>query len=231
MTIHYLTKNKDSWIIVGELPPKLKEETRAHYNQLFNERPKEHGEVIIYDKTTQQYKPKKIFRYYKSYLETPEFDTTTGKSYMFSGEGVEQTYNELPIVFKDLFNFVQLRDEQYNQVVVNWYLNGSDYIEMHSDCTAKMIENHEIFLVNLNETDAFNDCRTLIIRPKEIGDNIEIEELDIKLTHGLSIIMGGKTQQYFRHGILEDPNITTSRISFTCRQMESKEKRINLNLG
>lgn len=42
--------------------------------------------VIVFNKTIKQYENKKIFRKYKSFLNTPSFDESTKKSYMFSGQ-------------------------------------------------------------------------------------------------------------------------------------------------
>lgn len=133
----------------------LLEDVLPDFQALWNHRPvhPENRMVIVRDKETGEYKEKTIFRYFQAYLRVPGFDDTTGKSYMFSGSrDPRENYVFLPECLKQLAAAMP----EYDSCMVNWY-EPEDYIEMHSDCTAKLDPNSDIVMINLNEPDTEAD--------------------------------------------------------------------------
>jgi alkylated DNA repair dioxygenase AlkB len=206
----YLTENEDSWVDALMLPSELIKYARSEYLKLFNLHPEKKGKVLVFNKETKEHEEKEIYRYFESYLNTPKFDPSVSKSYMFSGLGTEDITKPLPKEFEPFYN--EFKD--YNQIVINWY-NAEDYIEPHSDCTAKMVENSSIALVNLNESDDHTKNRKFKLKAKD-KDKVLFDDLEYSLNHGLCIIMGGKTQEYYRHSVGKGEE---SRISITLRNM------------
>lgn len=174
-----------------------------NFNQLFNLKPSDRSDVIIYDKNSKEYKNKKIFRSYMCYLNTPDFDESTKKSYMFINQ-----CSKVPDELQPFIEFAKSLDERYNQMVVNWY-NPEDYIEMHSDCSAKFIDkNSPILTINLNETN--NNPRDLIFENRE---TMEVSKTKL-LNNTYFLITNNESH---RHGVgtgLE------KRISITFRMIK-----------
>jgi alkylated DNA repair dioxygenase AlkB len=188
--------------------------------------------VLVFNKETGQHEKKKIYRRYKSYGSTPAFDSKvdksymfselvkTPKSYMFSEDSNDSDVNKaLPQVFLPLKDAIECTFKRsYNQAVVNWYNSRDDYIEMHSDCTAKMITDHSIIVLNINDPRS-QSHRHFSLVPKDFNNDILHRHLDIELTQGLIIEMGGDTQARFRHGVSPSEDEGSKRISLTLRQM------------
>lgn len=166
--------------------------------------------VIIFNKTTKQYENKKIFRKYKSFLNTPSFDETTKKSYMFSSQKEKQNYLELPDLLKPIYDDILSLDKRYNNCVVNWYQDGNDWIEMHSDCTAKLLNNSPIAIVTL--TNGYPRTLKIVSRGKS-------HHYTVPLFNGSIIILDNKSNTEYRHGIDPDPTNECSRVSLTFRMV------------
>src|SRR6056297_1377479 len=118
-------EGKKSWVDIFYLPVKILE--NLDFEQLWNLHPEEKGTVKIFGK------PTKIPRYQQSY----------GINYFFSG--MEHDCEEVPGILNpivELFNSSEYVDEEthFNQVVVNWYTDGSDYIGPHSDNEKQIVK-------------------------------------------------------------------------------------------
>lgn len=178
------------------------------YQSLKDLEPKNDSEVSVYNKETGEYTLKKVYRKYLSFGVTPEFDSTTKKSYMFNN--VEK---DLPYPLEMLLDYAKSIDTRFNNIYVNWYKDGNDYIEPHSDCTAKMVNDSQILIINLNEGD-YN--RTFKLQHK----NISIDDYqELKLSNNMCILMDSKEQENYRHWV--DPeNTQEGRISVTFRMIK-----------
>jgi alkylated DNA repair dioxygenase AlkB len=154
-----------------------------------------------------------INRWFKSYLQTPNFDDRYKKSYMFSGKEQLEISEDLPDLIKPIFNYVKSLDNRYNQVVVNWYEKENDYISMHSDWVDNMVDNYNIGIFNLyGKTD-----KTRIL---DIVNKKTFEKTSIELQNGDLILLCGDFQNEFRHGIpkLSEENAISRRIGISFRQ-------------
>ena len=178
---------------------------KINFNQLFSMKPKENNDVLVYNKKTGEFDRKTIFRSYISYLKTPEFDPSTKKSYMFLNKEEKS-----PAELQPILDYVQSIDSRYNQMVVNWY-NEEDYIEMHRDCTAKMVHKDcPVLVLNLNESISDEDCREMVFENVETG---EITKEPLKNNYLYKI----ENNNTHRHGVGSGKE---KRISITFRMMK-----------
>lgn len=201
----------------SKLTHELNDYGRINFNTMFDLRPKYKGKVQRFnkDENNPQWEEEQCHRYHKSYLKTPAFDKTVNKSYMFSGENQEEIEKDLPEIFKPFLVFMKEQDENYNQVVINWYENENDFMPSHSDWTDGMIEGNKISTLTLNEVD--NEERSFVILSKDGGT-----KRTIKLYHGQILTMHDVFQEKYRHGI---PALSTKpkknrRISISFRQFK-----------
>lgn len=211
----YLTKSKSAWITIEWISDKLISSTKKQYKNLFNLRPLDRGKVIMFDKETPSQ------RWHKSYLKTPLRKSIHEKrSYMYSGKEFDGEAT-LPILFQPYLDELNKNEnvDFFNQVIINWYLNGNDFIAAHSDCQLEMKPNASISILTLNEND--DDFRELkFISKKTNADNDDsiYNQVKIAALDGCIITMHGDLQQKFRHKISKNLFIKTSRISMTFRK-------------
>jgi alkylated DNA repair dioxygenase AlkB len=211
----YLTKNKSAWLTIEWLSEELIEYTRNQYQKLFQLRPIERGKVVMYDQETQS------SRWHRSYLNTPLYHLDyENRSYMYSGKDPSDNVS-LPELFQPYLDFSNKEkcEDEYNQVIINWYLNGNDYIAAHSDCQMNMKPNAGIAIITLCEKE--EDFRELCFTPKKTGlteNDFIYNRLKISALNGSIITMYGDTQNKFRHKVPKAVHIGTSRISITLRK-------------
>ena len=165
-------------------------------------------EVIIFDKHSKKYTPKKIFRRYLSFGKIPQFDSNQTKSYMFSGSK-EQLIKEIPKKYKSYIEKIKKIDNRYNQFVINYYANGKDYIEPHSDCDKQMVEDYRILIFSLGQE------RILRLTSRK---NIDVK-IDVSLKDNSIFLLDKDLNNNYRHEILKD-NSTQLRVSITARMIK-----------
>jgi len=212
----YLDNKKKSWLDVFQLPDHIKTKAKellfAHPTDL-------EDTVVVFDKNTQEYVDKKIFRKYKSYLNVPGFDPTTKKSYMFSSSReAEQRFVPLPEQAKPVLDFLKNNSlDDFNQAVLNWYSSGSEYIEMHSDCEKKLKPGSTIAIATITDAED-EEIRELVFQSRDDYNKAEtVNGFSVRLEDGSVVIMGGDFQKAFRHGLM--PLETNSkRLSLTFRE-------------
>lgn len=211
----YLTKSKSAWLTIEWLSEELIEYTKDQYQKLFQLRPIERGKVVIHDQETQS------SRWHRSYLNTPLHNANyENRSYMYSGKDPSDDAS-LPELFQPYLDFSNKEkcEDEYNQVIINWYLNGNDYIAAHSDCQMHMKPNAGIALITLCEKE--EDFRELQFTPKKTSlteNDFIYNRLKISALNGSIITMYGDTQNKFRHKVPKSAHINTSRISITLRK-------------
>jgi alkylated DNA repair dioxygenase AlkB len=216
----YLTQDLSSWIHIDYLPNELKEYAFKNFNSMFDLHPENKANVLVFNKDKQNpdWNEIECFRWSKSYLNTPKFDKTVMKSYMFSGTNDENINDELPELFKPFYDFMKTKDDRNNQVIANWYGNNEDYIPFHSDCEADMVDNHTISLINFNSDDKIDSWREFKLITRDTNNSL-YDEVVIVLRHGLIITMGGNVQTKYTHGVPKcDNNLVSQRISLSFRQ-------------
>ena len=96
-------------------------------------------------------------------------------------------------------------DSKMNSVLINYYRDGKDKINYHSDELSQIGDNPVICSISLGET------RTFSFKNKDTK-----EKKEIQLNDGDLCIMKGDTQKNWLHGILPEPN-KGERINLTFR--------------
>lgn len=160
--------------------------------------------VSVFDKEKGVYYDKNVFRKYQSFGVSPVMKETN-KSFMFN--------HQQPTIPKELeryLSFAKSFNDGYNNCYVNWYDDGKNYIDPHSDCTNQLVENSQIIIINLNEG---NDERTFKIQHKDGGPTREI-----KLSHGKCLMFHSKEKENYRHWV-EQEDTDEGRISVTLRMI------------
>ena len=213
--------DNSSYIRFGLLPEEYVNYSFYNYDKMTELiKSSDKSKVLVYNKNITNPKYNEIItnRWFKSYLNTPKIINYINKSYMFSGYEKKEVEEKLPNIFNPIYQFFKRIDNNYNQIVVNYYEREHDSIALHSDWDDNMINNYEISIltVNKNNNKNNNKNRYFSIVSKN-NTNICIK---IELFGGLIITMGGNFQKNYRHGIsrISQSNNLNERLGITFRQ-------------
>lgn len=210
----FLTKSNSAWITIAWISNELKKYSQTHYQEMFDLHPIERGKVVMFGEEVNS--P----RWHRSYLKIPSHNIRKERSFMYSGKEFYKDLS-LPSKFQGYLDFLNKKEDQekYNQVIVNWYADGNDFIAAHSDCQIGMKAGAGISIITLCED--VNSFRALRFTAKNLkgieNDNI-YKHVKIVTTHGSIITMYGDTQKKFKHKIPKALGLNSSRISLTFRK-------------
>lgn len=112
---------------------------------------------------------------------------------------------------------------EYNQIVVNWFEDGNDYIPLHSECT-KQSKHKSIVTIFLTEALCEDEARIIRFIPSPtVQDNSNLFlALNITTINGAILTTGGKLQDMFLHADLRISDRPISRaMSITFRSKPS----------
>ena len=180
----------------GQLPYNLIF-TKEMYNELWNMKPNKPSKVKLFGKE----------------FDTPRLHCCYGKPYLFNGS--DNHIKTIPDIIKPILEWANNREKQlnrktkFNQVLINWYRDGNDYIGWHSDNEKQIKLNTSIYTISLG-----------IPRKFKIRSNNKEEKIDFILENNSYFVMGGEFQKYYKHHIPKSTKITESRISITLRNLE-----------
>jgi len=96
----------------------------------------------------------------------------------------------------------------FNSALMNWYRDGEDYINWHTDAEPELGKNPTIASVNFGET------RDFFIRK-----NDKSERITIPLKHGTLLIMSGEMQHFWQHSVPKRTRVKKSRVNLTFRDI------------
>jgi len=99
---------------------------------------------------------------------------------------------------------------QFRGVLMNHYRSGADSIGMHADNEATIEPESPIASISLGSE------RTFILLPRK--KRIAPEKIALRLAHGSCLVMCGRTQSDWRHGIPAEPEISGGRVNLTFRK-------------
>lgn len=176
-------------------------ETTKFIEEAFKLAPHNNGVVNVYDKETDTYKEKQIYRKYECYGDVPIFDHTVKKSYMYTEP------KEIPNLFKPLYNKYA---DKYNQMIVNWY-ESDDFIEPHRDCTAKLDMTNPIIVEYFSE-----GYRNLVFTSVDNKNDSETYELRGHGSYSITDLINSS----YRHEIKPGAG---RYISFSFRKTKEKK--------
>lgn len=173
------------------------------FNKLWDLEPDEPGKIKMFGKTII------VPRWHRSYIRDYEFTGVTNKAEF-----------EVPEILKPFYEYAQNtkfakdKDGPFNQILVNGYANGLDYISAHSDDEPELKPESCIMSISLGET------RTFRITGKKDKNKIE----DFSLNHGDVVIMMGEMQELYKHQIVkvggEKGSKMGRRINITLRKFK-----------
>jgi alkylated DNA repair dioxygenase AlkB len=101
----------------------------------------------------------------------------------------------------------------FNSVLLNLYRNGNDYMSWHRDDEPELGNSPKIASVSLGVTRRF-DLRQVCSNSGQKRMTHRIE-----LAHGSLLLMWGRTQRQWEHGIPKEPKLSEPRINLTFRMI------------
>ena len=146
-------------------------------------------------------------------IKIPRFQRAFGKSYKYSG--TEIVASPVPELIQKIANKIQeiFPGYKFDNVLANWYLDGSQYIGFHSDNVSPFVEGAPIVGVSFSE----GASRKLVIKKIDRSKKTNPTVTSIKMSNGCMFAMAGSEfQQKFQHGLPKQKN-AGRRISFTFR--------------
>lgn len=99
----------------------------------------------------------------------------------------------------------------FNSVLLNLYRSGSDSVSWHSDDEPELGINPIIGSVS------FGGTRRFIFKHKY---NKELSRIEVDLTHGSFLFMGGATQHFWQHQVPKTAKSVQPRINLTFRTIQ-----------
>ena len=131
-----------------------------------------------------------------------------GKEYTYSGiSSKPNAWNRGLLHIKNQIE--QSFDVHFNSVLLNWYRDGEDYLNWHSDNEKELGLNPTIASANFGQT------RDFAIRRKDDKS----QKMVLPLKHGTLLIMSGELQHYWEHSVPKRKKVTGSRFNLTFRQI------------
>lgn len=182
-----------SWIEARQLPKPF--ECNAEiFKELLGLKPEERGKVKVYGKV----------------FDVPRWTQTYGKDYFYSGINHKAIEIGHPFL-KNLVAYTKIDTQKdHNQLLINWYLTGNDYISKHSDNERDMVNDSPIYSFSFGAT------RDFVITSKADKSF----RLVLKLENNSVVIMGGEMQTYYYHEVPKRLKVKEPRINVTIRQFK-----------
>jgi alkylated DNA repair dioxygenase AlkB len=105
---------------------------------------------------------------------------------------------------------VDMLGVRFDGVLANWYRDGNDAMGWHSDDELELgpAAPHDVLVASVS----LGAPRRFLLRAKRGDDRVELA-----LGGGDLLVMGGTTQQRYRHSVPRERTITTPRLNLTFR--------------
>jgi alkylated DNA repair dioxygenase AlkB len=100
-----------------------------------------------------------------------------------------------------------LADTAFNSALLNWYRNGQDSVDWHSDDERELGANPVIASLSLGATRRFD------LRQRRDKSH----RVSLDLGHGSLLLMKGALQHHWHHRLPKQAGITGDRINITFR--------------
>jgi alkylated DNA repair dioxygenase AlkB len=132
----------------------------------------------------------------------------TGRSYTYSGiTSAPNEWNKgLLYLKREIENCAGV---EFNSVLLNWYRDGEDYLNWHSDDEKELGDNPVIASANFGET------RDFVVRRKDD----KTKKIALPLGHGTLLLMQGELQHYWEHSVPKRMKVNGSRFNLTFRSI------------
>ena len=154
-------------------------------------------------------------------IKIPRFQKAFGRSYKYSGSVIEaEKIPEIVQIIADKIQKELFPEYKFNNVLANWYIDGTQYIGFHSDNTKPFKEGSPIVGITFCE----DEPRKLVIKKKTKEKKTNPIVTSIKMKNCSLYAMTGKDfQKNFQHGLPKQKK-AGRRISLTFRCFELKNK-------
>ena len=131
------------------------------------------------------------------------FSDVVEGNYMYGDVRVCRSQNLTPSLREILGHINERYNSDYNGIIINYYRDGSHYIEKHSD--SRNHPENGVLLIS------FGGHRNFRVFDKKS----DVKVKDIDLIHGEMLHMGGEFQSEFTHDVERNDSITTERYSIS----------------
>ena len=210
----HLNKDGTSWVdgfIMDPIP------TMADFGALWALKPPTRGLIKIMGKE----------------CEVPRYQQTYGKGYWFSG--MEHPPLPTPPLVQQYLDYVNTTsyaamysDQPFNESLLNWYLDGTQYIGCHFDSSqnVNLGPNGEMVVVSMTFQEGTNH-RIFRMKPRAKFGKTALERkrlgkerVDIEMPNGLVLVMGGLCQKTHTHQVPKTTKEVGRRINLTLRSFQ-----------
>lgn len=99
----------------------------------------------------------------------------------------------------------------FDHVLLNRYRDGADHMGMHADDEPELGEDPQIAALSLGAK------RKLVFEPKP--KKLRKKKLAVPLDHGSLLVMGGRIQHAWRHGVPKALRVEEERVNVTFRKL------------
>ena len=144
----------------------------------------------------------------KRVLQPRLMDWAGSLPYLYSGQVLEPRAMH-PIIEAMGARLSRELDVSFNHVVINHYRDGRDRVGFHADDEPELGYEPVIASVSLGAT------RSFTLRSKH-----KRRRWGKRLSHGSLLVMGGRCQHRWYHGVPSEPEITAPRLNLTYRELK-----------
>jgi alkylated DNA repair dioxygenase AlkB len=131
------------------------------------------------------------------------------KAYSYSGITLQPNKWNIGLLFlKEQIE--KISNVHFNSVLMNWYRDGEDYINWHTDAEKELGQNPIIASLNFGAT------RRFLIRRTDYNSI----KLEFPLKHGTLLIMKGELQHFWQHSVPKEKKVKKTRINLTFRAIK-----------
>lgn len=201
------------WLEISALPDDLARRAAREFDDVFALHPVHRGTIVNLSGGESE-----RARWHQSFFRTPPCPSVADMTmpYMF-GARDEVSSGPPPSLFQSLMDHVNATAElPYNQMVVNWYADGSDWMPQHVDWNAGMAPGaaQRIVTISLGGSRVFR----VSAKKRLPDDDVALPDgMDIPVAHGTIVTMCGSAfHDKYKHGVPKVPE-AGPRISVTLR--------------
>lgn len=154
----------------------------------------------------------KHINYYGRKTPIPRLTAWYGdKKYSYSGiENIPHPFAGAVLAIKKDIDDLHI---DTNSCLLNYYRNGNDSIDWHSDNEPELGQNPTIVSLSLGQTRVFQMRKIL---DKTLKHNIILESGDL-------LVMEKQTQHFWEHSVQKQKSMKLSRINLTFRNIHDKK--------
>lgn len=142
-------------------------------------------------------------------IEMPRYNRIFGEQYDYSSTDNKKEELTDPYLIKLLEYTNKINDNKniiYNGILVNFYMDGTQYIGEHSDDEKQLVEGSNVYSFS------FGTTRDFVVKSKE-GNERYVYPLKDKTM----IVMCGNMQKYYKHSVPKRLKVKEPRINITIR--------------